>query len=141
MRKAYLNPAERFSPIYELVEHIILPEFGKITVTPKPEFGDPSTYSTLESFIDAVCNELIHPIDAKFAVADAISELLNPINEYFQENPELLEKAFQKYTGYSEKIYYSKIINDLGWFSETSLEGGLNKTYDWFLSNINNLRS
>ena len=46
-----------------------------------------------ESFIDAVCNELIHPIDAKFAVADAISELLNPINEYFQENPELLEKV------------------------------------------------
>ena len=93
MRKAYLNPAERISPIYELVEHIILPEFGKITVTPKPEFGDPSTYSTLESFIDAVYNELIHPIDAKFAVADAISELLNPINEYFQENPELLEKV------------------------------------------------
>jgi len=38
MRKAYLNPTERESPIYELLEHIILPEFGEITVTPKPEF-------------------------------------------------------------------------------------------------------
>ena len=86
-------PAERVSPIYELVEHIILPEFGKITVTPKPEFGEPSVYSDLDSFIDAVCNEKIHPIDAKFAVADAISELLNPINKYFEDNPELLQKV------------------------------------------------
>ncbi|MAK04523.1 MAG: tyrosine--tRNA ligase [Euryarchaeota archaeon] len=93
MRKAYLDPTERNSPIYELVEHIILPEFGKITVTPKPEFGNPSVYSTLDSFIDAVCNETIHPIDAKFAVADAISELLNPIHQYFEANPELLQKV------------------------------------------------
>jgi len=93
MRKAYLDPSDRNSPIYELVEHIILPEFGKITVTPKPEFGKPSTYSNLNSLIDAVSNDTIHPIDAKYAVADAISELLIPINEYFNENPELLQKV------------------------------------------------
>ncbi|CAI8250548.1 MAG: Tyrosine--tRNA ligase [Methanobacteriota archaeon] len=93
MRKAYLDPSDRNSPIYELLEHIILPEFGKITVTPKPEFGEPSTYSNLKSFIDAISDNTIHPIDAKFAVADAISELLIPINEYFNENPELLQKV------------------------------------------------
>ncbi len=93
MRKAYLDPSDRNSPIYELVEHIILPEFGKITVTPKPEFGKPSTYPNLNSLIDAVSNDTIHPIDAKYAVADAISELLIPINEYFTENPELLQKV------------------------------------------------
>ena len=93
MRKAYLDPADRGSPIYELIEHIILPEFGKITVTPKPEFGEPSTYFNLESVIDAVSNGSIHPIDVKFGVADAISELLIPINEYFDEKPELLQKV------------------------------------------------
>jgi len=93
MRKAYLDPSDRNSPIYELIEHIILPEFGKITVTPKPEFGEPSTYSDLESLIDAVSNGTIHPIDAKYGVADAISELLIPINYYFNKNPELLEKV------------------------------------------------
>ena len=92
IRKAYLDPSDRNSPIYELIEHIILPEFGKITVTPKPEFGKPSTYLELESLIDAVSNGSIHPIDAKYGAADAISELLIPINEYFNENPELLEK-------------------------------------------------
>ena len=93
IRKAYLDPSDRNSPIYELIEHIILPEFGKITVTPKPEFGEPSTYFNLESLIDAVSNGTIHPIDAKYGAADAISELLVPINEYFKENPELLENV------------------------------------------------
>jgi len=93
MRKAYLDTSNRNSPIYELIEHIILPEFGEITVTPKPEFGEPSSYSTLEGFIDAVCNDSIHPLDAKFAVADAISKLLIPIHEYFDNKPELLQKV------------------------------------------------
>tara|TARA_Y100000588_G_C13600766_1_gene646975 strand:- start:124 stop:597 length:474 start_codon:yes stop_codon:yes gene_type:complete len=91
MRKAYLDTSNRESPLYELLEHIILPEFGEITVTPKPEFGEPSTYKSLDSFIDAVCNDKIHPLDAKFAVADAISKLLLPIHEYFEENPTLLQ--------------------------------------------------
>lgn len=43
--------------------------------------------------------------------------------------------------GNPRKLVDSKIINDLGWFSETSLEDGLDKTYDWFLRNIKNLRS
>ncbi len=92
MRKAYLDTSNRKSPIYELIEHIILPEFGQITVTPKPEFGEPSKYTTLDSFIDAVCDGTIHPLDAKFAVADAISELLVPINDYFEQNPTLLQE-------------------------------------------------
>lgn len=93
MRKAYLDPTDRKSPIYELIEHIILPEFGEITVTPKPEFGEPSTYFDINSIIDAVSNGSVHPIDAKFGVADAISKLLIPINEYFDSNPELLQKV------------------------------------------------
>ena len=93
LRKAYLDPSDRNSPVYELIEHIILPEFGKITVTPKPEFGEPSTYFELDTIIDAIYNESIHPIDVKYAVADAISELLMPINEYFNNNPELLHKV------------------------------------------------
>ena len=93
IRKAYLDPSDRNSPIYELIEHIILPEFGKITATPKPEFGEPSTYLELDAVIDAVCTEAIHPIDVKYAVADAISELLLPIHAYFEQNPTCLQEV------------------------------------------------
>tara|TARA_Y100000766_G_C18881327_1_gene593581 strand:+ start:768 stop:1832 length:1065 start_codon:yes stop_codon:yes gene_type:complete len=98
MRKAYLDVEQDDSPIYELLQHIILPEQGHITVTPKPEYGDPSTYDSLDGFIAAVKSGAIHPLDAKFAVADAISAGLESMRNHFQANPVLLD-AVNEITG------------------------------------------
>ena len=98
MRKAYLDVEQDDSPIYELLQHIILPEQGHITVTPKPEYGDPSTYDSLEGFIAAVKSGAIHPLDAKFAVADAISAGLDSMRNHFEANPVLLD-AVNEITG------------------------------------------
>ena len=98
MRKAYLDVEQDDSPIYELLQHIILPEQGHITVTPKPEYGDPSTYDSLDGFIAAVKSGVIHPLDAKFAVADAISAGLESMRNHFEANPALLD-AVNEITG------------------------------------------
>lgn len=98
MRKAYLDVEQDDSPIYELLQHIILPEQGHITVTPKPEYGDPSTYDSLDGFIAAVKSGAIHPLDAKFAVADAISAGLDSMRNHFEANPVLLD-AVNEITG------------------------------------------
>ena len=98
MRKAYLDVEQDDSPIYELLQHIILPEQGHITVTPKPEYGDPSTYDSLDGFIAAVKSGAIHPLDAKFAVADAISAGLESMRNHFEANPVLLD-AVNEITG------------------------------------------
>jgi tyrosyl-tRNA synthetase len=98
MRKAYLDVEQDDSPIYELLQHIILPEQGHITVTPKPEYGDPSTYDSLDGFIAAVKSGAIHPLDAKFAVADAISAGLESMRNHFEANPALLD-AVNEITG------------------------------------------
>jgi hypothetical protein len=75
------------------LEHIILPEQGQITVTPNPEYGQPSTYDSLEGFIAAVKSGVIHPLDAKFAVADAISVGLDSLRNHFENNPQLLDSV------------------------------------------------
>jgi len=98
MRKAYLDVEKDDSPIYELLEHIILPEQGQITVTPNPEYGEPSTYDSLESFVAAVKSGTVHPLDAKFAVADAISTGLDSLRSHFESNPGLLD-AVNEITG------------------------------------------
>ncbi len=98
MRKAYLDVEKDDSPIYELLEHIILPEQGQITVTPNPEYGEPSTYDSLESFVAAVKSGTVHPLDAKFAVADAISAGLDSLRSHFESNPGLLD-AVNEITG------------------------------------------
>jgi len=93
MRKAYLDVEKDDSPIYEMLRYIILPEQGEITVTPKPEYGEPSTYDSLEGFVAAVQSGTIHPLDAKFAVADAISAGLETMRDHFASNPQLLESV------------------------------------------------
>ena len=67
-------------------------------MTPKPEYGEPSTYDSLEGFIAAVKSGSIHPLDAKFAVADAISAGLESMRNHFENNPTLLD-AVNEITG------------------------------------------
>ena len=95
MRKAYLDPENPVSPVYELLEQIILPEFGKVTVTPKPEFGEPTVWHDIESFKNAISDGILHPFDAKMGVAAGISKGLRAVNEYFEENSETLDRVNQ----------------------------------------------
>lgn len=91
MRKAYLDPEDDNSPIYELIEDIILPEFGEVLVTPNPKFGKPSTWTNLTDFRNAVKDGTLHPLDAKFGVADGIARGLEPVHLHFEKNPDLLD--------------------------------------------------
>jgi len=91
MKKAYLDPDDEQSPVYELAEHVVLPEFGHIQVTPNPKFGEPSTWSDLASFKAAVMNGTLHPFDAKMGVAAGVAAGLSSIAEHFEANPEAYE--------------------------------------------------
>ena len=95
MRKAYLDPENPDSPVYELIEHIIFPEFGEVNVTPKPEFGEPSTWTDLDSFKSAIADGTLHPFDAKMGVASGLSRGLEVVSEYFEANPETLDRVNQ----------------------------------------------
>ena len=95
MRKAFLDPEQQDSPVYELIEHIILPEFGEVVVTPKPEFGEPTTWNDLDSFRNAVADGTLHPFDAKMGVAAGLSRGLAVVSDYFEANPDTLERVNQ----------------------------------------------
>ena len=92
-KHAYLNPEDDNSPVYELAEHVVLPEWGEIRVTPNPKFGEPSTWTDLKSFKLAVKDGTIHPLDAKLGVADGISRGLVDVAKFFEENPEGLDSV------------------------------------------------
>ena len=93
MRKAFLDPEQPDSPVYELIQHIILPEFGEVVVTPKPAFGQPSTWTDLESFKSAVADGTLHPFDAKMGVAAGVSRGLKAVASHFESNPDTLERV------------------------------------------------
>ena len=91
MRKAYLDPADEHSPVYELAEHIVLPEQGVIHVTPNPKFGEPSAWDDLDAFRAAVADGTLHPLDAKWGVADGLAAGLSSVASHFETEPDLLE--------------------------------------------------
>ena len=91
MRKAYLDPADEHSPVYELAEHIVLPEQGVIHVTPNPKFGEPSIWDDLDAFRAAVADGTLHPLDAKWGVADGLAAGLSSVASHFEAEPDLLE--------------------------------------------------
>lgn len=91
MRKAYISPDDEQSPVYELAEHIVLAEFGEICVTPDPRFGEPSVWTSLDDFRAAVMDGSLHPLDAKFGVADGLAKGLAFVHKHFLEHPEKLD--------------------------------------------------
>jgi tyrosyl-tRNA synthetase len=93
MKKAFLDPEQPDSPVYELIQHIILPEFGEVVVTPKPEFGEASTWTDLDSIKAAVADGTLHPFDAKMGVAAGISRGLAVVSEHFEAAPETLDRV------------------------------------------------
>ncbi|MCH1540070.1 MAG: tyrosine--tRNA ligase [Candidatus Poseidonia sp.] len=90
-KHAYLDPTDPHSPVYELAEHVVFPEWGEIVVTPNPKFGEPSTWTDLEAFKTAVADGTIHPLDAKLGVADGISRGLAGVADHFEQHPDTLE--------------------------------------------------
>ena len=69
----------------------VLPEFGSITVTPNPKFGEPSTWDDLDQFKQAVKDGTLHPFDAKMGVAEGVANGLFSIARHFEEHPESYE--------------------------------------------------
>jgi tyrosyl-tRNA synthetase len=95
MKKAYLDPEDEHSPVYELAQHVVLPEFGHIQVTPNPKFGEPSTWDNLNAFKQAVSDGTLHPFDAKMGVAAGVAAGLSAITEHFEANPEAYETMLE----------------------------------------------
>ena len=90
MKKAYLEVGNAASPVFEIAKHVVLPRQGEIKVNPNPGYGDPSIWTDLDSFVDAVGSGDIHPLDAKMAIADGLSEILLPISDYFGTDSQIL---------------------------------------------------
>jgi tyrosyl-tRNA synthetase len=97
-RKAFLEVGNDDSPVFEIARHIVLPKFGELKVEPNPEYGSPSTWNDIDTFVAAVGRGEIHPFDAKMAVASGLSEVLAPISTHFEEKSDLLEQM-NKMTG------------------------------------------
>lgn len=93
LKAAFCPPKQaEGNPVLEMAKLTVFPEKMGLTVSRPPKYGGPVTFNTYEELETAYVKGDLHPLDLKKGVADALTEILSPVREYFQKHPKNLEK-------------------------------------------------
>ena len=76
------------NPILDYIKHIIFAWRSSIEIKRKPQFGGDVRYNSFEELERDFANGALHPGDLKPAVAKVINELIQPVRDHFERDPE-----------------------------------------------------
>lgn len=74
------------NPILDWTKHILFRRFGSLRVERPSRYGGPLEFYSYDELESAYVKGILHPLDLKNAVADAIDKLVDPIRRHFEEN-------------------------------------------------------
>ena len=94
LKKAFCPEGEiAENPIMEMCKYIIFPNHDSMKVERPEKFGGNMEFFRYEELEEAFEGMQLHPLDLKMAVASYIEELVKPVRDYFDKNPENLESV------------------------------------------------
>ncbi|NVM54467.1 MAG: tyrosine--tRNA ligase [Candidatus Helarchaeota archaeon] len=92
LKKAYCPEGQlKENPIIEIAKYIILRDKDSVLEIKRPAQYGGDISVTLPELMEQYKTKQIHPGDLKPAVADKISEILEPVRRYFKDHPEYLD--------------------------------------------------
>lgn len=96
LRKAYC-PLERIgNPVLDLWEYVLAPGAArgheKLIIERPDKFGGDLTFDTYKALEEAYLSGQLHPLDLKNGGASALSRLLGPVRESFDEKPQVMDE-------------------------------------------------
>jgi tyrosyl-tRNA synthetase len=93
LKAAFCPPKQaEGNPVLEMAKLTVFPEKTSLTVSRPPKYGGPETFNSYEDLEKAYVKGDLHPLDLKKGVADALTDILSPVREYFQKHPKNLEE-------------------------------------------------
>ncbi len=93
IRAAFCPPKEvRANPILEIAKYMIFPEINILHIPRSSKHGGPKDYGNYLDLESEYAKGLIHPLDLKNGVSEALIRILEKVREYFKRNPKSLEK-------------------------------------------------
>jgi len=96
LKAAFCPPKQaEGNPVLEMARLTVFPGKTGLTVTRPPKYGGTETFNSYGDLEKAYVKGDLHPLDLKKGVADALTEILSPVREYFQKHPKNLEKMKQ----------------------------------------------
>jgi tyrosyl-tRNA synthetase len=97
INKAYCPEGEvKENPIFEYCKYILFEKFDSIKIERPEKFGGNLELRSYDELVKIYSEKQLHPQDLKQAVSKLLDELLQPIRQHFQTDPEakaLLEKV------------------------------------------------
>ncbi|MBN2245287.1 MAG: tyrosine--tRNA ligase [Candidatus Aminicenantes bacterium] len=92
------------NPLLEIIQHIIFPWLTKpLSIDRKKEYGGPLHYTSYTNLEADYQGKKIHPLDIKNTVADYLIQILQPVRDYFAQNPNNLKKLHGEYHSLSSQ--------------------------------------
>lgn len=89
LKKAYCPPGiVEGNPCLEYIKYVVIPWCGKFSVTRTEENGGDKDYLAYEEVEADFLAEALHPGDVKPALARHLNQILQPVRDHFQNNPE-----------------------------------------------------
>jgi len=86
IKKAYCPQGElEGNPIIDLATYIIFPKLGELTILRPEKWGGNMHFLSLRDLVDSYESGQIHPQDLKTAAADALHEILEPVQKRLTE--------------------------------------------------------
>ncbi|MCD6157583.1 MAG: tyrosine--tRNA ligase [Euryarchaeota archaeon] len=76
------------NPVLKLYEYIIFRYYNEVTIKRPEKYGGAITYNNYDDLKKDFSEGKIHPLDLKENAARYVNEILDPVREYFKENPE-----------------------------------------------------
>jgi tyrosyl-tRNA synthetase len=96
IRAAFCPPKQaKGNPVMEIAKHTVFPERTSLTISRSPKYGGDETFNSYTELEKAYVKGKLHPLDLKEGVAQALTEILSPVREYFSRHPKNLEKMKQ----------------------------------------------
>jgi len=97
IKASYCPPNEvKDNPCFDYLKHIVFPKMEAFTVERKEENGGNKSYTRYEDIVADYEAGNLHPGDLKPALAKALNDLIRPVREHFQNDPnakKLLEQV------------------------------------------------
>ncbi|KAL6745630.1 hypothetical protein V8C86DRAFT_1821387 [Haematococcus lacustris] len=92
IKKAYCPPqVVEGNPCLEYIRHITFPWFNKFEVKRGEANGGDKTYTEVDELEADYKSGALHPGDLKPALARALNQILQPVRDHFDSNPEAKE--------------------------------------------------
>ncbi len=88
VKGAFCPPSKEDNPMLDMCRYLIFPETSEINVPRDEKWGGPLLYKTYKELEGAYIKGELHPADLKNAVNLYLTDLLKPVRQHFQQNPD-----------------------------------------------------